>query len=871
MRPQALLRLAWRGAVAAKGRTAVTVLGVALGIAVSLAIRVANESVLASFRQSLDAVAGRTALQVSAGEPGVDEALYRAVKDTPGVAKASPIIESTVLLEGKPPDALLVLGVDTLADQGFRDYRLAEGPAAAGRKKAGDGDGNGNEEAGGDPLALIGEPGAVLVTRRFAEARGLKVGSAFRVQAGGGPRRLVVRGLLELEGAGRALDGRFALMDIAGAQLAFDKIGRLDRIDVITDPGADRAAVAERLRQRLGGAAMVEAPEARNRQVEGMLASFQLNLTVLSLIALFVGLFLIYNATATAVARRRREIGILRSLGMARGQVVALVLAEAAVVGLVGGVLGVGLAAAMARFALEAMATTVSSLYAFVRPPAPSLPLALAATAVGGGVAVALFSALVPALEAAAVPPGEAVGRGSFERRRQGFAAMLAAGAVCLAAAAAASRPGPVNGAPLFGYVSAFLVLLGAALVAPAAVAAAAAAARPLLLARGRWAGPALAVMNTRRNLWRNGGTVAAMAVGLAMLVSVATMIGSFRRTVDLWMEQTVRADLLVSLAGRLVKGAEAKLPERVVAAVARIPGVAAVDPFRALHVQRAGRRFILGSGDFAVQGARSRLLFQEGDSAAILAEARARDGVVVSETFAGAAGVRRGDTLRLATPGGERAFPVVGVFYDYTTEGGLVVMDRALYRRLWDDPFVSSVAVYLAPGADAEAVRARILEALRGRPDAFVFTNRSLRRHVLGIFDQTFAITYALEAIALVVAVLGILTTVMASVIERQREIGTLRALGFTRPQVFRMVAGEAGALGALGDLLGVAAGIALSLILIYVINKQSFGWSIQFSLPGRAVAGYALLALAAAVAAGAAPAWRAASARVAAALRYE
>jgi putative ABC transport system permease protein len=378
-------------------------------------------------------------------------------------------------------------------------------------------------------------------------------------------------------------------------------------------------------------------------------------------------------------------------------------------------------------------------------------------------------------------------------------------------------------------------------------------------------------VLNLRRGLWRNGGTVAAAAVGLAMLVSVATMIGSFRRTVDLWMEQTVRADLLITLAGRQAKGTDARIPERYAEAVARIPGVAAADPFRGVRLQKDGHRFVLGSGEFAIQGTRSRLLFLEGDSAAILAEAKARDAVAISETFAAATGLRRGDTLRLATPAGERAFPVAGVYYDYTTEGGLVVMDRGLYRRLWNDPYVSNIGVYLAPGADAAAVRARILQVTRARPDLVVLTNRDLRRHVLQIFDQTFAITYALQAIALVVAVLGILNTVMASVLERQREIGTLRALGFTRLQVFRMVAGEAGALGALGDVLGAAAGIALSLVLIYVINKQSFGWSIQFFVPAGRLAGYALLALAAAVAAGAAPAWRAASARVAAALRYE
>jgi putative ABC transport system permease protein len=428
-----------------------------------------------------------------------------------------------------------------------------------------------------------------------------------------------------------------------------------------------------------------------------------------------------------------------------------------------------------------------------------------------------------------------------------------------------------VRGVPLFGFLAALLILLGVALVSPAAIAAAALVARPLLGARGRWVPAALAVVALRRSLWRNGGTAAAMAVGLAMLVSVATMVGSFRRTVDVWIEQTVRADFVVSASGRVVKGIDARIPDRYAGALARVPGVAAVDPYRAVRLQRDGRRFVLAAGEFAVHAARSRNLFLEGDSAAILAEAKARDGVIVSETFAAAHGVRRGGTLRLATPAGVRAFPVVGVFYDYTTEGGVVVMDRTLFRRLWNDASATSLAVYLAPGADLAVVRARILEVFRARPDVVVFTNRSLREHVLKIFDQTFAITYALEAIALVVAVLGVLNTVMAGVLERQREIGTLRALGFTRPQVFAMVTGEAGALGVVGNLLGVTAGLALSLVLIFVINKQSFGWSIQLAVPVTTLAGYAALALAAALLAGAAPAWRAAGTRIAAALRYE
>ncbi|MBI4391425.1 MAG: ABC transporter permease, partial [candidate division NC10 bacterium] len=423
---------------------------------------------------------------------------------------------------------------------------------------------------------------------------------------------------------------------------------------------------------------------------------------------------------------------------------------------------------------------------------------------------------------------------------------------------------------PVGGYLAALAAVLGAAFRSPALLRACAAAGR--LLAPVLPVPAGLARLSLRRGVRRNAVAASAMMVGLAMLVSVSTLIRSFRATVEAWIGQSVRADFVLSPAGRYLKGADGRMPADLLPVLAAVPGVAAVDPFRGIRVEDGrGGRFLLASGDFAVQARYGRLLMVRGEAGEILRAAREAGAVLVSETFALRYGARVGERVAVPTPRGPVGLPVAGIFHDYTTEGGLVVMDRALFTRLAGDPFLSSVAIYLTPGAEPEAVRRGILEAIPGRGDLLLLANRTLKARVLEIFDQTFAITYALELIALVVAGLAILNTQMAAVLERQREMGILRAVGCSRRPLLATVLGEAGVLGLAANLLGAAVGLALSGILIYVINLQSFGWSIQFHFPTREILQVSALALATALGAGAVPALLAAAVPPVEALRHE
>ncbi|HXZ43863.1 MAG TPA: FtsX-like permease family protein, partial [archaeon] len=566
----------------------------------------------------------------------------------------------------------------------------------------------------------------------------------------------------------------------------------------------------------------------------------------------------------------RRQIGIRRGLGMSRGQIVLTVAAEGGVIGLLGSALGVVVGVLLARGTLGAVSRTVSSLYAFVRPSQIDVPPVLVLQAVLLGCGTAMIASMLPGLEAATVSPRESMATASLERRHHPWL-LACTGFVMVLNAYGLAQGGPVSGRPLLGYGAALSLLLGTTLLCPAFL---------LVFQRGLARGAAgsrlvatrMATGNLGRALRRNAVSIGAMVVGLAMLVSVSTMIQSFRRTVEVWIQQTIRADLYLSRATRLIKGADTRLPASTLEDVKGIPGVADVDGFRGVRVEdEHGGRFLLGAGDFDVMARRGRLLFRRGDSAAILRDARDHGHLIVSETFAERYRLKEGDEVTIHPPGQTVRLRIAGVYYDYTTEGGLAVMDRSLFQRLWQDPWLTSIVIYLSPGADPQTVRREILRRLPTHEEFVVLSDRELKARILEVFDQTFAITYALEAVALVIAALGILNTLIASVLERTREIGVLRSVGFTRGGIQRTILCEAAFMGTLANGLGILSGVGLSLILIYVINKQSFGWTIQFAFPARLIAEYAVLALVASLAAGCFPAWRASHLPIAEAVRYE
>jgi putative ABC transport system permease protein len=822
----------------AKLRTALTVIGLALGVALYVAIRLCNASVDASFQDTVAAVSGHATLEILGGENGMDEDLFATVACTPGVIAAAPLLIRQVALDDHTP--LMVLAVDPLREAPFRAYGIDPRIAT-------------------DDSWLL-DPASVFLTDRMAASRGIRSGDAVTVLERDRTVTLNVVGVTADDRLARAWGGAVAIMDIAAGQWTFDRVGRLDRIDVLTAPD-EADEVRTRLEAALPSDLVVQRPDRRVAHAEQVVRSFQVNLTALSGIALLVGLFLIYNSMTHALLRRRAEVGLLRALGVGRSRLFGVLVVESLLFGLAGGALGVPLGWVLARGAVGTVSATVQALYGAgpAHPVLLTTAVALEGLALGGIVAAA--ASLVPIAEALTTAPREVLHPGSVERRRRVRASVFAALALgWVGAAWALAGAGPIAGVPVFGYGAALCLVLGGACAMPLLTMGLGRVVRPLAVRVGLVeAQLAAGTLGTAPG--RTAVAAGALMTALAMSVSVVVMVGSFRRTVENWIDATITADLYVSPGSRPAVGPSAAFADgEIIGRLAEVPGVAAVDPYRQVRADYQGQAILLSSRDLAIVRERSGMHFVHGDSIDLLSRLARGEGVAVSEVLASRIGVQAGDSLALPTVDGQGLFPVLGVFYDYATDGGRVLMDRSLWHRYWRDQGVTALAVYVEERANPDRVRSTIEAQLASTHRVAILSNHALRTEVLDIFDQTFAITRALDLVAMAVAALGVASAVLAIVMERRREIGVVRALGATGAQVSAMVVWEAVLIGVLGTLLGVAVGFAVAAVLINVVNVQSFGWTIVFSWRFPEIAVAALIALAAAVAAGWIPARHAA-----------
>ncbi|MCS6290453.1 MAG: ABC transporter permease [Nitrospira sp.] len=857
------------------GRTLLTVIGVGLGVAATIAVQTANVDVLRSFEDSVLAVAGPVTLEVSAGEAGMDERLIATVRDIAGVDSAKPVGEIGVRVAGRS-QSFLILGLDLLDELNSIQGRLPATLETLWRPGK------------GDDLEGLLAPSGLLVGQGLASELGVGPKALLNLEADGREVSVVVTGMMGRRAEGPSAWDRLAVMDIAAFQRTFGLSGRLDRIDVVTQPSSSVEQVAEAITRILPPAVTVRRPIQRSQQVESMVGAFQLNLSVLSMVGLLVGMFLIYNTVSFTVAQRRREVGILRAIGMSEPMVVSLFLAEAGVYGVAGGVLGGSLGLVLGNVLVGLVGRTIQDLYVPMADaprtfgfPTGSNRLFLEAIVIGGGVSI--LGALGPSLDAGRTMVVAALAPGEYDVAQRVRAAFLGVvGGGLLLFALGCSLAGPVGGVPVFGYLATFCLLAGLSCLVPILMQwvcrtreLGAASASPSLGGAIRH----IAREQTTRGIGRNAVTVSAFLVGVAIMVGVMVMIRSFRDTVEMWIDQTVMADFIVAPAGwpHVVRGGSSSqaLPGAWRTRLAGAAHVSAVDAYRDVRIELDERPIALVSRDLALHAARSRYLFLEGDSTAILTRVAAGEGAILSEVVANHLHVVRGSQLSISTPVGVKSLPVLGVFYDYATDGGKIVIDRSLYQHWWNDDGVTVFPVYIDPGVDLEQVRAALLETLadgsRGSLLPTVLSNGELRREILRIFDRTFTLTYVLEAIAVIIAMLGIINTLVTSVVERRRELATLQALGSSRGQITGLILWEAGYLGLLGTAMGLVGGLALAWILIRVINRQSFGWTIQVSWPLGLMAEVAVLALIASLLAGFWPARWAGRQPLVEGLRYE
>jgi len=838
------------------GRTLLGIFGIALGTAVYLGISLAGASALESFRRSVAAVSGKAQWRLSRPGATLPEELYLQVRRLPEVRAAAPVVESVLDLEGPDGGPVLLLGVDPFAEAAFREYEL-EGEAGAAAWEE-----------------FLSRPATCLVAEPLARRRGLRSGGTLKVIAGSREQELTVVGLFRSPGGLYPLEGAVILMDVAWAQELLGRAGQLDYIDLIgRRPGEETAAT---LRKVLPPGVEVSWPGAQTRQMEGLVASYRLNLQVLSAIALFVGMFLIYQSVTLSVVRRRREIGLLRTLGLGAREVLVLFLAEGAITGLAGGLAGLFLGILLAQGALGLVTDTLTSLYTPVAARRLVISPALLVQAWILAVLATLVAALVPALEAARTRVRAVWYREELEEVITRRARRLAGGgaaALGLAGILAVPEAGRV---PIPGFIAAFLILLGFALFTPVA---ALGLGRGLLPGLRRLLGVAgdLGCRYLSGSLSRSAVSIAALACALGMLIAVAVMIGSFRETVNLWVSRSISGDIFFGPAVFSTAAYDRYLPPEVVPELREDPEVADLYLYRCVRLPFRDRFVLVIGGSFDVLAKYGGMWFRQGDSVAILQEmaTAAREGgpamVIISEPLAETFGFREGGELELPTPAGPRRVQVRGVFYDFRTDGPSIWMDLHQFRRLWGDEHLNAVRLYLRDQSRVAQVQAKLRERYGGRYRLLALSHQDLRNGILEIFDRTFAVTYALEGVAVLVAVFGIITTFVVLIMDRERELALLQALGASRRQILGMVLVESGLASFLSFLLGAGAGSVLSLLLILVINKQAFGWTIRlFFTPGIYFHSL-LLVVALGLVSGAVPAWRAVKPHLAVILKEE
>ncbi|MEZ4423614.1 MAG: ABC transporter permease [Gemmatimonadota bacterium] len=828
------------------GQLVLAVLGVALGVAVTLSIDLAIESSRAAFRTSTETVAGRTTHQVTGGAGGLPDTVFAAVRRAVGPERAAPLVEGFVRAPALPGRPLRLLGIDPFSEGPFRGFTAPVD--------------------GGATRPLLGT--TVALSQDAAAEAGVGVGDPLAVDTPTGRASLTVVRTFRPDGALAQEGTRDVLVvDIATAQALLGETG-LTRIDLILpEAPADEALLRTRLDAVLPPDATVGTTGARAQTLAEMTRAFDLNLTALSLLALLFGMFLIYNTLTFSVVQRRDLMGMLRALGVTRAEVGRLLLVETVLLGAVGTGLGLLLGTLLGRGLVRLVTQTINDLYLVVTAQGLGVDPALLARAAVLGVGATVLAALPPLREAVSAPPRIATLRSELESRARSFVRRGAwVGGACLAVGAALLVPRWGDLLPSFGGL--FFVVMGFALVAPWGATMLVTLVRPLL---GAALGPLgrLAAGGVTGALSRTGPAIAALVVAVSVTVGLGVMIASFRDTVARWLDQTLQADVYISPPSVLASRAQGALPPAFVDGVRALPGLAALSTYRGLEFESAYGLTRLVALDLAPPGERA-FRFLSADAPDVLRAFREDGAVIVSEPFAYRHGLAPGDSVRLPTPSGLRAFVLAGVFYEYGSELGTVMMARTTFDRFWPDRRVTSLGLFADAAVDAETLVERV-RGLPGAEEALVRSNRTLRAASLEVFDRTFAVTAVLRLLALGVAFIGVLGALLALELERAREHAVLRAQGVTPGGLWGLVTLETGLVGLVAGVLAVPAGLVLARIMIDVINKRSFGWTLQTYVPWSVLVQAVVLSLVGALLAGIVPAWRMGRTSPAVALRNE
>jgi len=817
-----------------------------MGVAIVVSIDIANHSSGKAFNLSMNAVAGKSTHQIIGTSEGIPDSIYYDLRVRYGLKNIAPVIESYVSIPDSGKKIFKLLGVDLFAERPFRDYLSNTGTSIDGELKD----------------FLTGPNSVVLSNGSLAELK-KKVGDSLKVFIGGKERTLYISGkITEDERNTSTLENLF-ICDIATAQELTGKINRIDYIDVI----AGNADEEKRLRSILPDGYELQKSGSRSQTAEQMLEAFNINLQSLSLLALIVGLFLIYNTMTFSVVRRKVLIGTLRSIGVTSNEITTMVIREALIIGIIGTAAGFLAAYFISKYLLIFISQTINDLYYVVSVREIYISPMIIAKGIALGIFATLLSAIKPAREASSVHPRSAMIRSEQESSLlKKVPAMSITGlATIIAGILILLIPTKNIWLSYFGILP---IIIGFALLTPVIIILVEKILSPLFKYLFGITGK-IASRSIVQNISRTYVAIAALSLAVAATVGVGTMISSFRSTVIDWLESRLNADIFISAPSLVSRRNDAVLSEDLLEKVRALDEVADINFYREIEINQDEKTYHLISSGIS-QRNHSGFQFKEGEPAD--AWKRFEEGeLLISEPFAYRHDLEVGSMLALKTDNGMREFRVAGVYYDYASDQGLVTMYHTHFKKHWNVKGVSGISAYVKEGFDLNTLKEKIQMLDTDGQQIVVRSFKFLRDTSIEIFDRTFLVAKVLQLLSVIVAFIGILSSLMSLQLERKRELGILRANGLLPSQLFGMVGIQTVMMGLTAGLLALPLGNVLAAILVYIINKRSFGWTMQFDLIPSIMIEAILLSLFAAILAGLYPAYKMSITSPANALREE
>lgn len=799
-----------------KTRTALTAIGIILGVSVILGISITNISTISTFKETIDSITGRADLMITAASADgfTDKNISKISKINGVELAAAGISKGSRLIKGKEKPPIRVIGIDPAVDRIIRDYRIDRGRFL---KKS--------------------DTPEIIFVHKFAGENRVEIGDTVKLATNKGFSRFRVVGLLDDAGAGRFLNGDVVFMPLKTAQNHYDLKKKLTFIDVIVEEGKAVAGVQKRVRRALGENFVVERPEKRVEAMEETLRALQIGLSFFSAVALFVGGFLIFNTLSMVVIERTREIGVIRSMGATRLQIAGLILYEAFLIGSVASLLGLGAGIGLAKGLTYIMSQTIQSDIAVFEIPLKGLVSGL-----GVGVFVSLTAALHPALTASRISPLQAVRALGGDNDSKTGGVLLVSSLITLSLGAAVSYNPRLFGfaaGSIFSQIGAFLLLLGAALLTPTFI-------RPLALllrypvslfarVEGR-----LASGNLSRSRGRTAATVSAIMISLAMLMSVGGLTDSFKDSIDRWVERSIGADVFVA-----AEPFDLSINKSYIKRIAAIPGVKEVSPVRFFFVRVGDKTFTFRAIEPKTFRPMADLQFVEGTSDSAWRRLERENALFISTVVADRLKLGSGDSIKIKTNEGPKAFPVAGVIVDFGGEtGDVIVGSRTVMKRYFDLDDVNSFRIKTETGAAPKTVAKRIKKRIGDELSLRVEDINEFKSMINTQINVTFAAFNVIILIAIVVAAVGIINTTMMNILERIREIGILRAVGSTKWQIRKTILAEAAMTGAGGFVLGLPLGVYMSINVISTMRALT-GYDVDYVFPLQSVALSAAIAL--------------------------